>query len=76
MTAEPAQTPRVVTFLRAEHPQWVAGYWDQLVGVKVRMPAVLEAGRMLAGYLVEARETTDTIELTFSDLVPEASQDF
>lgn len=66
----------MVRFVRAEHPHWPDGYWDALVGVKVRMPAVLEAGRMLAGYLVDARETSDTIELTFSDLVPEADQDF
>lgn len=65
-----------MTFLRADHPQWPDGYWPALVGAKVRMPAVIEAGRVLAGYLVEARETKDTIELTFADLIREADQDF
>ena len=76
MTAEPAPSQRVVTLVRAEHPGWWPdGYWPALVGIEVRMPAVVERGRVLVGYLAAAEETRDTIRLTFSDLEPEPHDD-
>ena len=70
MTAEPAPRTRLVTLVRAEHA-YAPGYFDALVGLAVRMPALVEHGRVLAGFLVAARETADTIELTFGELGPE-----
>ena len=72
MTAEPAPEQRVVVLKRSDRPGWWSvGYWDALVGVHVRTPALLEGGRVLAGYLVGARETEEIIELTFADLAAE-----
>lgn len=70
MTAEPAPRTRLVTLVRAEHA-YAPGYWDKLVGLELLIPALVEHGRVLAGYLVAARETQDTIELEFSDVGPE-----
>ena len=72
MTASCASATRVVTIARADHPGWwPPGYWDGLVGLDLRIPALIEHGRVLAGYLRAVRETEDTIELTFGGLEPE-----
>lgn len=68
----PAPETRSVTFLRREHPHWGNGYFQALVGSKVKMPAMVDAtGHVLSGFLVAARETEDAIELEFSDLAAE-----
>ena len=70
MTAEPVPALRVVTVERSRWG-WPPGYLDALTGTRVRMPALVERGRVLAGYLVAVRETEDVVELTFSGLAPE-----
>lgn len=68
MVAERASGRRVVTLARE---RWPAGYWIALMGCDVRMPAVVESGRVLAGFLVAAEETSEEIVLTFEELAPE-----
>lgn len=51
--------------------RWPEGYWGALVGYDVRMPAVVEQGRVLAGFLVDAEEEGEEIVLTFEKLAPE-----
>ena len=74
MTAEPVPSQRVVTLVRADH-HFPPNYFDALVGLKVKMPAILERGRVLVGFLIAADETKETIRLTFSDLEPEPTDD-
>jgi hypothetical protein len=65
---ERAPETRTVTVERARYP---AGYWSALVGCELRMPAVVHEGRVLAGFLVAADESSEEIRLTFSDLQSE-----
>lgn len=61
---------RTVTIARASH-DYPPGYWDALVGHPERMPAVIDGGQLLVGYLVGAEEGESEITLTFADLQPE-----
>jgi hypothetical protein len=42
------------------------------VGLDVRMPALVENGRAMAGFLVAVEETDGEIALTFEGIQPEA----
>jgi hypothetical protein len=64
LTAQPAPETRVVTV-----PLRWPGYWEPLIGV--RMPAFVEAGKVMAGVLVAVDEGAETVRLTFSDLAIE-----
>ena len=68
MIAEPAPETRVVTVERARYP---SGYWAALVGCELRMPAVVVEGKVLAGFLVAAEESSEFVVLTFAGLAPE-----
>lgn len=70
MTAERAPSQRVVVLKRAEH-NWPDGYFGALLGLDVRMPAVVERGRVLAGFLVAVEESATEFVLTFEGLQPE-----
>jgi hypothetical protein len=61
---EPAPETRAVTV-----PLRWPGYWPPLVGLS--MPALLEAGKVMAGVLVAVEEGAESVRLTFSDLAPE-----
>lgn len=75
MTAERAPATRTVVLERAGRG-WQDGYWHQLVGVRVKMPAVIERGRVLVGYLVAVREESPArFVLEFSDLEPEPTEE-
>lgn len=68
MTADPKPAPRVVVLQRAVR-FYPDNYWAPLIGM--RMPAVLEAGRVMVGVLVAVEETSETVRLEFSDLQAE-----
>jgi hypothetical protein len=65
---ERAPETRTVTVERARYP---AGYWSALVGCELRMPALVLDGKVMAGFLVAAEETNETVTLTFAGLQPE-----
>ena len=68
MTAQPLTTRTV----RIPRNGRCAGYFDALLGVDIRMPAVIDSGRVLAGYLVGVVEDEDGFDLEFSGMVPES----
>jgi hypothetical protein len=49
--------------------RWPGGYFQPLIGL--RIPALLEAGKVMAGVLVAVEEGAESVRLTFSDLAPE-----
>lgn len=67
MTASLAPSQRVVILQRAAR-FYPDGYWTTLLGLDVRMPALVSEGRVLAGFLVGVSETEEVIELTFAGL--------
>ena len=67
MTAPPLTTRTV----RVPRNGRAAGYFDALLGLDIRMPAVVESGRVLAGYLIGVVEDEDGFTLEFSGLAPE-----
>lgn len=69
MTANPVPALRTVTVARSKF-QWRIGYFESLVGVKVRMP-FMDGDKAMAGWLIAAEETADEITLTFSEVGPE-----
>lgn len=73
MTAEPVPATRTVVLERAGRG-WPDGYFKALVGLKLKMPAVVARGRVLVGYLVAAEESPESFTLTFSDLEPELDE--
>lgn len=70
MTAERVPQRRVVTLSRRDR-FYPDGCFAALVGCDVRMPAVIERGRVLAGYLVAVEEDELEIRLEFEGLAPE-----
>lgn len=48
---------------------WTPGYFAPLVGL--RMPALIERGRVLEGELVSYVESARRIDLYFADVAPE-----
>lgn len=48
--------------------RWL-GYWAPLIGL--RMPALVEAGKVMAGVLLAVEEDAESVRLTFSDFAPE-----
>lgn len=70
MATDPLPVTRTVILKRAGRG-YADGYWDALVGVKVKMPALVDGGRVLVGYLVGVEEDADAFVLTFSDLESE-----
>ena len=71
MTANPAPATRVVV-LQREGRAWRDGYFTALLGLSLKMPALVEDGRVLAGYLVGVEETKTEFRLEFSQLEPES----
>jgi hypothetical protein len=61
VTAEPVPETRVVTV-----PLRWPGYWPPLIGL--RMPALVQAGKVMAGVLVAVEEGAETVRLTFEGL--------
>ena len=45
------------------------------MGLRLKMPAVVERGRVLLGYLVAVKEDAGGVQLKFSDLEPESLDD-
>jgi hypothetical protein len=45
------------------------GYFQPLIGL--RMPALVEAGKVMAGVLVAVEESSEIVRLTFEGLAPE-----
>lgn len=74
MTAERAPELRRVVLERAGRA-WSDGYFTALLGLRVKMPAVVERGRVLVGYLVGVEETPEAFTLEFSELEPEPTGD-
>lgn len=70
MTAEPVPSTRTVVLKRLERP-WPDGYFHKLLGLEVKMPALVENGRVLVGFLVGVEESAEAFTLEFSDLEPE-----
>ncbi len=70
VTAEHAPETRTVVLRRSDRPGWwPEGYWSQLVGLDMRIPAGVIDGRTIYGRLVEADESGDEeILLTFADV--------
>lgn len=62
----------IVELSRADH-NWPRGYFDALIGLSIRMPAVIDNGRVLTGVLLDSDESDDeVIRLKFADFQPEA----
>jgi hypothetical protein len=61
---ENAPETRVVTV-----PLRWPGYWAPLIGL--RMPALVEAGKVMAGVLVAVEEGAESVRLTFEGLALE-----